>query len=414
MLPGHDVFRAALGPSRAATEAARRRETVTAAALVFSLALQGAAAAKPAAVTGRLQMTDGSPAAAVRVAAIVAPPPNIRPTDGQNYFTSQPPVRVALTTADGSYQLANLPPGRYFIVAGVTGHATYYPATTEIDGATAVIVDAGATVDNLNFKLLVSPGSRVRGRVSPAPADGVAEKAVLSGVDLGELLEAPVRADGSFEFGRIPRGNYLLSLYPAFPGLASLRFGVGDQDIAGLEFVRPPVQTVSGRIVVQKGPLPRSFLAFSTPQDFVGATINPDGTFTTKLHATRHHVELGGLPVGYAIESVRIGSADVLRDGFVVAKSDISGIVITVRTPSQLPALKGRIAAAPASLGSARVELTGPVIGTLEAPIKADGSFEFAALPKGLYRLRVPQLSQIAPVNVVVDGSGADVQLTGR
>jgi hypothetical protein len=387
--------------------------SVTAAALVV-LALQAAAAAKPAAVSGTLQMADGSPAAAVRVAAIVAPPPNIRPTDGQNYYTSQLPVGVALTNAAGRFELANIPPGRYFIVAGVTGQATYYPATTNIDDATAVVVDAGRNVDNLNFKVLVPPGSRVRGRVTSPPPAGVAEKAVLSGVNLGELLEAPVRPDGTFEFGRIPRGDYLLSLYPAFPGLASLRFGVSDQDVSGLEFVRPPVHQVTGRIVVRKGPLPRSFLGFSTPQDFVGGTINPDGTFTTRLHAARHQVELGGLPVGYAIESVRLGSADVTRDGFVVGNADVSGLVITVKTPESLPALKGRITAAPGALASARVEITGPVIGTLEAPVKADGSFEFAALPKGLYRLRVPQLAQIAPLNVVVDSSGADVRLTAK
>jgi hypothetical protein len=385
---------------------------LAAVALVFGLALQGAAAIRPGAVSGTIQMPDGSAAPAVRVAAMLAPPPSIRPTEGQNYFTSQPPVSVALTGADGRYQFSSLPPGRYFIVAGVTGQATYYPATTNIDDATAVVVESGSTVTNLDFRLATSPGSRVRGRVTSPPAAGVAEKAVLSGVNLGELLEAPVRPDGTFEFGRIPRGNYLLSLYPAFPGLASLRFSVADQDVAGLDFVRPAVQTVSGKIVVEKGPLPRSFLAFSTPQDFVSGTITPDGTFTAKLHAARHRVELGGLPVGYSIESVRIGSADVLRDGFVVGKSDVTGIVITVKTPSQLPALKGRLTAAPGSLSSARVEITGPVIGTLDAPVAADGSFEFPALPKGLYRVRVPQLAQVPPMNVVVDASGADVQLS--
>jgi hypothetical protein len=205
-----------------------------------------------------------------------------------------------------------------------------------------------------------------------------------------------------------------VSLYPAFPGLGSLPFGVSDQDVSGLEFVRPPVHEVSGRIVVRKGPLPRSFLAFSTPQDFVGATVNADGTFTTRLHSARHQVELGGLPVGYGIESVRLGSTELMTDGLVVGNADVSGLVITVRPPQSLPALKGRIAAPAGSLGSARVEITGPVIGTLEAPVAADGSFEFAALPKGLYRLRVPQLPQIAPRNVVVDDRGADVQLAAQ
>jgi hypothetical protein len=380
-------------------------------ALIAAMMLQGGAAAAPGAVSGQLQMTDGSPAAAVRIVAQTAPPPNIRPTDGQNYYVSQPPVRVALTNAAGRYELPNLPPGRYYIIAGVAGQATYYPATTDIEDASVVTVEPGGSVGSIDFKLRTSPGSRVRGRVTPPPADGT-ERAILSGVNLGELIEVPVRGDGTFEFGRVPRGSYLLSLFPAPPGLASLPFRLGDQDVDGLQFTRPPVRTVSGRIVVDNGPLPRSFLAFVTPQEHVSGTVLPDGTFTAKLHQARHEVSLGGLPVGYNIASVRAGAEDVTTQGFLVRDADVSGLVITVRAPRQLPRLRGRVAATvPAA---AVVQIAGPVNGILSAPLRADGSFEFPALPPGMYRLTIPALPQVPATNVVVDAEGADVQLATR
>jgi hypothetical protein len=382
-------------------------------ALVAALMLQGGAAAAPGSVSGQLQMTDGSPGAAVRVIAQAAPPPNIRPTDGQNYYVSQPPVRVALTNAAGRYDLPNLPPGRYYIIAGVAGQATYYPATTDIENASVVTVEPGGSVGGIDFKLLTSPGSRVRGRVTPPPAADLNERAILSGVNLGELIEVPVRGDGTFEFGRVPRGSYLLSLYPAPPGLASLPFRLGDQDVDGLQFTRPPVRTVSGRIVVENGPLPRSFLAFVTPQDHVSGTVLPDGTFTAKLHQARHEVALGGLPVGYAIGSVRAGSEDVTTQGFLVRDADVTGLVITVRTPRQLPRLRGRVTATDVPASSV-AQITGPVNGTLSTPLRADGSFEFPALPPGMYRLTIPALPQVPATNVVVDAEGADVQLATR
>jgi hypothetical protein len=53
------------------------------------------------------------------------------------------------------------------------------------------------------------------------------------------------------------------------------------------------------------------------------------------------------------------------------------------------------------------------VVGSLEAPVRADGSFEFPAVPPGIYRLTVPQMPDVAPVDVVVDYAtgAADVRL---
>ena len=59
--------------------------------LALLLVLQGTTAARPGVVAGRLQTREGA-AAAVRISALPAPPPNILPSDGQNYYATTPPA----------------------------------------------------------------------------------------------------------------------------------------------------------------------------------------------------------------------------------------------------------------------------------------------------------------------------------
>jgi hypothetical protein len=380
--------------------------------LALALLLQAAPAVRPAVIAGQLTLRDGSPASAVRVAAIVAPPPNIRPADGQNYYASQPPVSVALTDDGGRFRLTNVPAGRYYIVAGIVGHATFYPGTSDIDMSTIVTPEAGETLDGTNFRMETDAGQRVSGRVTPGPMTAVEERAVLSGVAVGDLLDVPVRGDGSFDFGRLPPGEYFLSLIPHAPGTTMLPFRVEDRDVPPLDFKRPPTRPVSGRIVVDRGPLPNALLGFFTPRDYVTADIKDDLTFTAGLHDARYRVDLGGMPVGYSVTSVGIGPADVTNADFATGEAAKFGIVITVAAPRTLPRIAGRVAVTGSAPPAARVVATGPIVGTLEAPLRADGSFEFAAVPPGLYRLSVPQIPSMVPATVVVDYStGADVRL---
>ena len=110
------------------------------------------------------------------------------------------------------------------------------------------------------------------------------------------------------------------------------------------------------------------------------------------------------MPVGYSVTSVKIGSQDA-TEGFAVGNADVSSMVITVAAPKRLPRLHGSITGlAPARLGSTKVEVTGPIIGTLQSPVQQDGSFDFAAVVPGLYRLRLTQVSELPPMNVVVAG----------
>jgi hypothetical protein len=293
------------------------------------LLLQAATAARPGVVTGQLQTKEGTPAAAIRITALPAPPPNIRPSDGQNYYAATPPAGTALTDAQGRYRLANLAPGRYFVIASVFGYPTFYPGTTNADGGTVITITADApAAERINFTVLMPPGGRVSGRVNTPPKAASQEKAILSGLSLGELLEIPVGSDGTFTFGHLPKGSYLLSLFPTPPGMPSRPFQVGETDMR-IDLVRPVTRRVTGRLVGPKNVLSRVLVGFATATSYVTASVSADGTFSAQVQPARHIIELGGLPPAYSLGSARLGTQDV-SSGLVVGAQDLSGLEITI------------------------------------------------------------------------------------
>src|SRR5262245_8957495 len=99
--------------------------------LALGVLLQGAPAPRTAVVTGALHARDGAAAAGVRVFALGAPPPGVRPEDGTQYYTVPPPASTTVTDDQGRYRLTNIPPGRYYIVAGTLGQASYAPGLAD-------------------------------------------------------------------------------------------------------------------------------------------------------------------------------------------------------------------------------------------------------------------------------------------
>ena len=373
-------------------------------------ARQAAPAGPPSVVSGTLRKPDGSPADGVRVIAQLAPPPNIRPDEGTQYYIAPPPTRTTFTDDQGRYRLENVPPGRYYIVAGLLGQSTYYPGAAEDNKAT-IITLAGGSNSNLDFTLVTPLGGRVRGRVTPPAARAAQERAVLSGAEMSEVLELPVRPDGTFDFGHLPKGRYLLNIFPYYPGLRSKAFDVGDADVPELDFVKPTLRTVSGRLIVDRGPVPHTLLGFVTSDDnFIAATIHDDATFSVQLEPATHRPDVAGMPPGYVVVSVRANGKDI-SEGIVVGDSDISGVEVRVAARRTLPALRGRITGVSAArLASATVEMTAPsaIVGTVTARVQPDGSFDFPVLTPGLYSLTVPGVTH-APVEVAVTDFGDNV-----
>ncbi|HEX5000584.1 MAG TPA: carboxypeptidase-like regulatory domain-containing protein [Terriglobia bacterium] len=379
-------------------------------AIVLALALWqqgGAAAARPAngLITGQVRASDNSLPAGVRVAAIPVPAGTIYSDSEALGISALTPVSTTQTDAQGRFRLENVPPGRYLVQGGLANNTTYYPGVTSANSrtATVVTVTAGQTVENIDFRLQGSLGQRVSGRVHLSEGTSPGQAATLTGSRIEEFLSVPLGSDGTFEFARVPPGLYLLSTFPPPPGLAPIAVPVRTSDVTGLELTSPPTRNVTGRIVMTNGgPIPSGILSFYNTQSYVGATVNGDGTFTAKLHAARHQVDVAGMPIGYNLVSVRIGSTDAMG-GFTVANADVSGIVVTVSAPPSLPRLQGKVTGLTgARLTSAKVELTGPIFGTLTASIRPDGSFEFPIMIPGLYEARLAGVAEFKPIEVVV------------
>ena len=191
---------------------------------------------------------------------------------------------------------------------------------------------ADAPVNGIDFTVLMPPGGRISGRVSTPPAPNSQERAILSGVALGELLETPVGADGTFTFGHLPKGSYLVSLFPTPPGMPSRPFQVGETDVR-IDLVRPALRTISGRIVAPPDVVRRVLIGFATDHSYVTATTTADGSFSARVQPANHFIELGGLPPGYSLGSARLGPQDVSKAGVIVVGEDIGGLVITVSPP---------------------------------------------------------------------------------
>jgi len=113
--------------------------------------------------------------------------------------------------------------------------------------------------------------------------------------------------------------------------------------------------------------------------------------------------------VGYSIASVRLGSQDVSK-GITVGKSDIANVVITLDTPQELAAIKGKISGlAPSRYASTRVEMKGPVtiIGSMQTNIREDGTFEFPAVTPGSYSLSLTGVPEFSPITLNLDSTDA-------
>ncbi len=154
------------------------------------------------------------------------------------------PAASATTNDLGEYRLSNLSPGRYYISAsdrratlilttertGRSGEGqegnitTYYPNGTDASTGAPVDVAAGSEIRGIDIRLLRAKVYTVRGKA--ASASGVPERALVAFVrkeegsaNLPAILSGgsitQLRPDGSFEFRNIVPGTYVLQVLQA-------------------------------------------------------------------------------------------------------------------------------------------------------------------------------------------------------
>lgn len=118
-------------------------------ALALLLFLQGVPVTpfQSGSITGVLTTSAGKPAVGVRVSALA------RPDSASDALAASSLAGISETDQNGVYKLENVPPGRYYIVAGRIDLPTFYPGTLEMASGKDVLVTAGAALSGLNFAL---------------------------------------------------------------------------------------------------------------------------------------------------------------------------------------------------------------------------------------------------------------------
>jgi hypothetical protein len=216
---------------------------VTSLLLAFILLVQG----NTGTVSGTVQRVTAG-AAGVRVSLLPVPAEDVA-------LSSQPLVSIGTTDFAGNYRLENVPPGRYYILAGPVDAPTYYPGVVDIERARIVSVPAAASLVGMDFAFTSPPTMKVSGRVLPGTVDPRWFKALrltISRTVAGrviQLAEARTKPDGSFEFPSVVHGTY--ELRSDNGRIPPMSVAVTGRDITGIELgpmYSGPGVKVSGRL----------------------------------------------------------------------------------------------------------------------------------------------------------------------
>lgn len=98
-------------------------------------------------ITGTLRAATGTPAAGVRVSALTSP------DSTKDLVASTALASLAETDNAGRYRLENIPPGRYYVVAGNIDVPTFYPGTVNANEGVIVRITPGLLVPGIDFAL---------------------------------------------------------------------------------------------------------------------------------------------------------------------------------------------------------------------------------------------------------------------
>ena len=98
-------------------------------------------------ITGTLRTATGLPAAGVRVSALASP------ESTRELATSTALASLGETDAAGRYRLEDIPPGRYYIVAGNIDVPTFYPGTVNANEGVVIRITPGLLLPGVDFVL---------------------------------------------------------------------------------------------------------------------------------------------------------------------------------------------------------------------------------------------------------------------
>jgi hypothetical protein len=212
--------------------------------------------------------------------------------------------------------------------------------------------------------------------------------------------------DGRFEFPNVRAGSYIVRASYSALYSETKNIGVSDQPVEGVDFVLRAA-TLSGRILDESGSglpdarvFPEVMVSTVSNPNLIASTIFPvanDGSFSRILEPEEYRFFVRVLPEEYSLKSITAGGVDLMKEtlkftGNEPVKVDVRVAKRTTSTDSSAASVKGRAIDALTGAPSVAERVTlccresGPVE-RFSTPVQADGSFEFSAIPRGLYTL---------------------------
>ena len=331
------------------------------------------------AITGRITDEFGDPITDVQVQAL-----RHQFVNGSRQLVDA--GRIAQTDDLGAYRIFGLMPGDYIVRASMrpnippgprnaetepTGYpGTYFPGVSDVSQAQTVTATLGQEVSSIGFSLVPARLSRISGTVMGSDGRPLAGAVVMlrargaagmgpMRMNIANLGNNQVRADGSFQMMNVPPGEYVLDVQQrpmnvrsmqdidlAQLEFASMPISVSGGDIDSLAIVTTPGVSVSGRVAYQGQGAPKLTLQVTAAPPSGGASpvgalinarvlgggrVNDDGTFELRGLAGPQVIRLQGVPAGWALKSITLDGADITDTGYDFRPgNNMTGLVITL------------------------------------------------------------------------------------
>lgn len=339
----------------------------------------------------------------------------------------------AVTDDRGVYLMEDLQPGRYFIRARRTQEVygqyslviankpgerdirlgdTFYSSATDVSGASAVVIEAGRTIDGIDIKMLEREYFTVSGKVIGSDEAMATSRVLAAPAQVGGPASGSARlqADGSFILPGVPSGPGRVIYWheSAAPGGANT-YGWTPIEVQGESLdnvsVDIRIQDITGVLRVEGerelDPLAADALKRISVhlRDVDGrndrsVTPEADGSFTlSDVPRARYIADAGDFYGGPYLKEMRLGGVSILdtvldlSDGFpagsmeVVVSTDGGALRGTVRTKDGKAPGYATVTLVPATrlLGRRRLYPTGDA--------DPGGSFEAAGIAPGRYEV---------------------------
>ena len=285
-------------------------------------------------ITGRVLDEDGEPLARVNVQQLKWMQANGRRTLLQQGSTA--------TNDLGEFRIFGIAPGRYLVSAqgnvggfGSLGRSrqtyatVFFPGVTDPSAAQAVEITPGTTRQGIDLRLQKVAVVTISGKVgglapSTSPERRTGAMVMLvprnSLLMMGGMMQhaVPVSPQGDFEMPNIPAGSYVLTAQTQGPNqdrrIGRLNIEVGDRDLAGLSLSLEPSLTLSARVRAEDSPSLAGltvYLQGSAPMANSYGRADAEGRIAlANLDKDLYRASVNGLPAGYYVKSMQLGSFD--------------------------------------------------------------------------------------------------------